>query len=150
MLERAACAVTHAGMGATHKSLGRGVPVAAVSLGRDQLEVARRVELSGAGIRLPRRRLQPDRLRADVREAMSRRRGTQRLAHALRGVGRAVTAAGLLELQLVGSEKPDPRQLTCGTSSTSQLTTTPSVVDGSKSHRQRPQSRLCALGRRAR
>jgi UDP:flavonoid glycosyltransferase YjiC (YdhE family) len=26
VLERAACAVTHAGMGATHKSLGRGVP----------------------------------------------------------------------------------------------------------------------------
>jgi UDP:flavonoid glycosyltransferase YjiC (YdhE family) len=53
VLDRAACAVTHGGMGATQKALARGVPVCVVPFGRDQLEVARRVEVAGAGSRLP-------------------------------------------------------------------------------------------------
>jgi hypothetical protein len=67
VLDRAACAVTHGGMGATQKALAHGVPVCAVSFGRDQLEVARRVEVAGAGTRLPARRLRPDRLRQGPR-----------------------------------------------------------------------------------
>ena len=74
VLDRAACAVTHGGMGATQKALARGVPVCAVPFGRDQLEVARRVEVAGAGTRLPAKRLRPDRLRAKVREAIRRAR----------------------------------------------------------------------------
>jgi UDP:flavonoid glycosyltransferase YjiC (YdhE family) len=42
VLERAVCAVTHGGMGATQKALARGMPVCAVPFGRGQLEVARR------------------------------------------------------------------------------------------------------------
>jgi UDP:flavonoid glycosyltransferase YjiC (YdhE family) len=42
LLDRAVCAVTHGGMGATQKALAHGVPVCAVPFGRDQLEVARR------------------------------------------------------------------------------------------------------------
>jgi UDP:flavonoid glycosyltransferase YjiC (YdhE family) len=61
-LERAVCAVTHGGMGATQKALARGVPVRAVPFGRDQFEVSRCVEVSGAGTRLPARRLRPDRI----------------------------------------------------------------------------------------
>jgi hypothetical protein len=45
------------------KALARGVPVCAVPFGRDQLEVARRVEVAGAGTRLPASRLSPDHLR---------------------------------------------------------------------------------------
>ena len=52
ILERAAVAVTHGGMGGTQKALSRGVPVCVVPFGRDQLEVARRVEVSGSGTRL--------------------------------------------------------------------------------------------------
>jgi UDP:flavonoid glycosyltransferase YjiC (YdhE family) len=48
VLDRAVCAVTHGGMGATQKALAHGVPVCAVPFGRDQLEVARRVEVAGA------------------------------------------------------------------------------------------------------
>ena len=44
--------MTHAGMGATQKALAHGVPVCAVPFGRDQLEVARRVEVAHAGTRL--------------------------------------------------------------------------------------------------
>ena len=71
LVDRAVCAVTHAGMGATQKALARGVPVCAVPFGRDQLEVARRVEIADAGTRLPAKRLNAERLRDKVREAMT-------------------------------------------------------------------------------
>src|SRR6187401_1914055 len=71
VLDRAVCAVTHGGMGATQKALARGVPVCAIPFGRDQLEVARRVEVARAGTRLPAYRLSASRLRTKVLEAMT-------------------------------------------------------------------------------
>src|SRR6185437_2256167 len=68
LLERAACAITHGGAGATQKALAAGVPVCVVPFGRDQLEVARRVEISEAGVRLPLKRLSARRLRDCVLE----------------------------------------------------------------------------------
>ena len=44
VLDQAVCAVTHGGMGVTQKALAHGVPVCVVPYGRDQFEVARRVE----------------------------------------------------------------------------------------------------------
>jgi len=70
LLDRAVCAVTHGGMGATQKALARGVPVCAVPFGRDQFEVARRVEVADVGTRLPASRLTPERLRAKVHDAV--------------------------------------------------------------------------------
>jgi MGT family glycosyltransferase len=101
VLERAACVVCHAGMGITQKALAHGVPVVAVPFGRDQPEVARRVEVAGAGVRLPRRRLRPDRLRDAVHHAMECRPGAERVAVAFRSAGGATTAADALE-ELVG------------------------------------------------
>lgn len=49
-LSHAAVTVTHAGHGTVVKSLAAGVPLVCMPLGRDQGEVARRVELAGAGI----------------------------------------------------------------------------------------------------
>jgi UDP:flavonoid glycosyltransferase YjiC (YdhE family) len=46
-------------MGSTQKALAHGVPVCVVPFGRDQLEVARRVEVAEAGTRLSARRLGP-------------------------------------------------------------------------------------------
>jgi MGT family glycosyltransferase len=97
ILDRAACAITHGGMGATQKALARGVPVCAVPFGRDQLEVARRVEVAGAGTRLPASRLRPDRLRAAVREAIGRRDGADRVAAGYRAAGGAAAAADAVE-----------------------------------------------------
>jgi UDP:flavonoid glycosyltransferase YjiC (YdhE family) len=97
VLERAVCAVTHGGMGATQKALARGVPVCVVPFGRDQLEVARRVELAGAGTRLPKGRLRPDRLRAAVRQARTRTAGAQRIARAFADAGGARVAADHVE-----------------------------------------------------
>ena len=97
ILDRAACAITHGGMGATQKALARGVPVCAVPFGRDQFEVARRVEVAGAGTRLTPRRLSPDRLRAAVREAIGRRAGAQRVADGYRRTGGVGSAAQAVE-----------------------------------------------------
>ena len=57
VLDRAVCAVTHGGMGATQKALAHGVPVCVVPYGRDQFEVARRVEVARCGTRLPAKKL---------------------------------------------------------------------------------------------
>jgi MGT family glycosyltransferase len=101
ILERAACAVTHGGMGTTQKALSHGVPVCAVPFGRDQHEVARRVETAHAGTRLPARRLRPDRLRAKIAEAMTRTEGAQRIATAYTATGGARAAASGIETRLL-------------------------------------------------
>ena len=101
ILDRAVCAITHGGMGATQKALARGVPVCAVPFGRDQFEVARRVEVAGAGTRLPAKRLNPKRLRAAVKEAIRCEEGARRIAESYRKAGGAVAAADALE-ELIG------------------------------------------------
>ena len=101
VLPRAACAVTHGGMGATQKALAHGVPVCAVPFGRDQMEVARRVEVAGAGTRLPARRLRPDRLRSAVLDAIGCRDGAARVAAGYAAAGGAPAAADALEGSLV-------------------------------------------------
>jgi UDP:flavonoid glycosyltransferase YjiC (YdhE family) len=106
VLDRAACAVTHGGMGATQKALARGVPVCVVPFGRDQLEVARRVEVAGAGTRLPAKRLRPDRLRAKVREAMRLRDGAGRVQQAFAAAGGPPAAADAFETRLLNMELP--------------------------------------------
>ncbi len=102
VLDRAVCAVTHGGMGATQKALARGVPVCAVPFGRDQLEVARRVVVAHAGTRLLASRLRSDRLRAKVREAMTCTDGARRVAAGFDAAGGAATAADAVETQLLG------------------------------------------------
>jgi len=97
LLERAACVVCHAGMGITQKSLAHGVPVVAVPFGRDQPEVARRVEVAGAGIRLPARKLRAEPLREAVSRAIELRPGAERIAAAFAAAGGAVAAADELE-----------------------------------------------------
>jgi MGT family glycosyltransferase len=102
ILARAACAITHGGAGVTQKALAAGVPVCVVPFGRDQLEVARRVEVAGAGTRLPARRLTPDRLRVRIREAMTKREGAQRVADGFTATGGPTAAADAIEGLLIG------------------------------------------------
>jgi MGT family glycosyltransferase len=108
VLDRAVCAVTHGGMGATQKALARGVPVCAVPFGRDQLEVARRVEVAGAGARLSARHLSSDRLRSKIREAMTRAEGARRVADAFAAAGGARAAALAFETRLLTSIPTPP------------------------------------------
>jgi UDP:flavonoid glycosyltransferase YjiC (YdhE family) len=101
ILQRAVCAITHGGMGATQKALALGVPVCAVPFGRDQLEVARRVRVNGAGTSLPAWRLRPGRLRRRVEEAIGCRPGAERLARAFAAAGGAEAAADAVEGRLL-------------------------------------------------
>jgi MGT family glycosyltransferase len=101
VLNRAVCAVTHGGMGATQKALARGVPVCVVPYGRDQLEVARRVDVARCGTRLPARRLTPERLRERVREAMGMAEGARRVAAGFAATGGVSRGADLIEQHLV-------------------------------------------------
>jgi len=101
VLEHAACAITHGGMGSTQKALAHGVPVCAVPFGRDQLEVARRVEVAQAGTRLPARRLRADRLRVKVREAMTCTEGARRIAAAFAATDGPRTAADAFQTRLL-------------------------------------------------
>lgn len=103
VLEKAVCAITHGGMGATQKALASGVPVCAVPFGRDQREVARRVEICGAGSRLDSKRLSSDRLREKVLEAIDRKAGAERIADAFARTGGASTAADAIERRVLGA-----------------------------------------------
>lgn len=107
VLDRAACAVTHGGMGATQKALARGVPVCVVPFGRDQLEVARRVQVADAGTRLPAGRLRPDRLRIKIHEAMTKSEGARRMAAGFEAAGGPRAAAEAFEARMTGSQRQD-------------------------------------------
>jgi UDP:flavonoid glycosyltransferase YjiC (YdhE family) len=95
-------------MGITQKSLLAGVPVCIVPFGRDQLEVARRVELAGAGTRLLAGRLNAVRLRQAVREAVAKKPEAERVAARLRGAGGADAAATELENLLAAGAAVNP------------------------------------------
>lgn len=93
LLASAVCAITHGGAGVTQKALALGVPVCAVPFGRDQYDVARRVEVAGAGVCLPSWRLTPKRLAAAVRFAIDCDEGAKAIAKAFAAAGGAQSAA---------------------------------------------------------
>ncbi len=103
LLDRAVCVVTHGGMGITQKALSRGIPVCAVPFGRDQFEVARRVEIAGAGTRLPARRLSVDRLRHKVNAAVTMTAGAAQVAAGFAAAGGMRHGANLVERHLASA-----------------------------------------------
>lgn len=105
ILPRATAVVCHGGMGITQRALAHGVPVVVVPFGRDQLEVARRVEDAGAGVRLPPKDLSASSLASAVREAISLEAGAQRMAAAFSEYGGAGTAADVFE-ELLKQDSP--------------------------------------------
>ena len=105
VLDHAVLAVTHGGMGATQRTLARGIPVCVVPFGRDQLEVARRVEVAKCGSRLPAKKLSPARLRAKVHEAMTMTDGARQVAAGFDATGGIVRGADLVEQRVLGHIK---------------------------------------------
>lgn len=102
VLDRAICAITHGGMGATQKALVRGVPVCVVPHGRDQFEVARRVEVSRCGTQLAAKKLTPARLKSKVLQAMSMTAGAKRVADGFEATGGVSHGADVIERRLLG------------------------------------------------
>jgi len=101
VLDRAVCAITHGGMGATQKALARGVPVCVVPFGRDQFEVARRVEVARCGTRLPAKKLSARRLSAAVQQAMTMTEGARRVAAGFAATGGVARGAELIEQRVL-------------------------------------------------
>jgi MGT family glycosyltransferase len=97
IIARAACVISHGGQGITQKALAAGVPVCVVPFCRDQFEVARRVEKADAGVRLHHKRLNPQRLRAAVRNTIPKRPGAERVARAFSKAGGSAAAADAVE-----------------------------------------------------
>jgi MGT family glycosyltransferase len=92
--------VTHGGMGTTQRALAAGVPVCVVPWGRDQSETARRVELSGSGTMLPKNKLNENRLKKAIHEAMNCTQGANTIAEAFKATGGAKTAVdAILEMK---------------------------------------------------
>lgn len=101
VLERALCVITHGGMGTTVKALDRGVPVCVVPFGRDQAEVARRVQMARCGTRLPAKKLTVARLRAAVAKAATMADGARRVAAGFAATGGVARGADLIEQRLL-------------------------------------------------
>jgi MGT family glycosyltransferase len=108
ILDRAVCVVTHGGMGVTQKALARGIPVCVVPFGRDQFEVARRVEVARCGTRLPARRLSVPRLRGAIESAMTMSAGAAQVAAGFAATGGVRRGATVVEQQLSGEQTRNP------------------------------------------
>ena len=106
ILSRAACVVSHGGQGITQKALAAGVPVCVVPFCRDQFEVARRVEVSGAGTRLHHKRLTTKRLHKAVHATITMRSGAERVARGFARAGGASVAADAFEELLAARVGP--------------------------------------------
>ena len=107
LLGKAAAVVCHAGMGITQKALASGVPVCAVPFGRDQFEVARRLEVSGAGVQLPAPDLTVNALALAFARTVALRPEAERIAAAFAAAGGPVAAASAVE-ELAPSSEASP------------------------------------------
>ena len=108
VVKRASVVICHGGMGITQRALFHGVPVVVIPFGRDQLEVARRVEFAGAGVRLMPKKLTGSTLKKAVQDALSLKEGAVRIASSLRASGSDQTVAALIEeLQTQRQQQPE-------------------------------------------
>jgi zeaxanthin glucosyltransferase len=112
ILKRAALVITHAGLNTVLESLSEGVPMVAVPLGNDQPGVAARVEARGAGVVVPRRRLNTVRLRKAVILVLQEnkyREAAQGLQRAIQQLDGPSRAADLIEqvLRLPSTQHPN-------------------------------------------
>jgi len=99
LLPDASLVVTHAGMGTLMAAFAAGVPTLCLPLGRDQPDNAARVEELGAGTSLA-----PDADAAEIRRAVEAalasealRKGSRRMAAAIRAYGGGAEAVAVLE-----------------------------------------------------
>jgi MGT family glycosyltransferase len=100
LIARAAVVVTHAGMNTTIEALSAGVPMVLVPITNDQPAVAKRVELLGAGLRVPLAKLDAARLRtaiATVLDDPAYRAAARSQRDSIKAAGGVGRAADLIE-----------------------------------------------------
>jgi hypothetical protein len=88
-------------MGGTQKALARGVPLCGVPFGRDQFEVARRVEVARCGTRLPAKKLTAKRLSTKVQQAMTMTASSRLVAAGFAATGGVARSADLIEQRVL-------------------------------------------------
>lgn len=96
LLDQAAAVICHGGMGITQKALSKSVPVCVIPYGRDQLEVARRVESAKAGIYLTPKKLKPTVLRQATFDTIRNKPGAESIAASFRQAGGAKRAVQVI------------------------------------------------------
>ncbi len=106
VLEQAQLAITHGGHGTTIKALAAGVPVLCMPMGADQADVATRLEVSGAGVRI-RSGSRP----AAIRRAAARILAEPRFKDAAQQMAIAIAAdrrrdLAVMELESLLEQKP--------------------------------------------
>ena len=100
IVKRAALVITHAGLNTVLESLAEGVPLVAIPLGNDQPGVAARVRAKDAGVVVPKRKLNAERLRNAIREVLENARyrdAAKHLQQAMRRVDGLEIAANVIE-----------------------------------------------------
>jgi MGT family glycosyltransferase len=93
VLARADVVICHGGMGITQRALAAGVPVVVIPYGRDQPEVARRVEYARVGVRLMPSALNARTLAVAVQDARKLATNAERMAESFAAAGGAAMAA---------------------------------------------------------
>jgi UDP:flavonoid glycosyltransferase YjiC (YdhE family) len=100
IMPHVSCVICHGGSGTVHKALWFGIPVVAIPFALDRYEVAKRVEVAGAGVALPLSQLSTDTLLAAVRQALRCRNGAEAVKRQFRAAGGPRLAADLIEARL--------------------------------------------------
>jgi zeaxanthin glucosyltransferase len=122
ILQRAHLVITHAGINTVLEALSEGVPLVAIPLGNDQPGVAARVVARGAAIVVPRRKLNPARLRQAIRRVLDDpgyRARAQELSRVISQIDGPAMAAEIIERSL---------QLTIAPESVAVSTATPNGI----------------------
>ncbi len=111
LLERAAVAITHAGMNTALECLTYGVPMVAIPVTNDQPGIAARVAWTGAGEIVPLAKLTPSRLKVMLEKVLSGdsyRQNALRLKAAIAASGGVALAADIIE-EAISTRKPVQR-----------------------------------------
>ena len=100
LLQRASAVITHAGLNTVLESLAESVPLVAIPLGNDQPGVAARIAAKGAGVVIPKRKLNVSRLRSAVQSVLGDgryRAAARNLQAAIQQVDGLERAADIIE-----------------------------------------------------
>jgi MGT family glycosyltransferase len=107
LIEKASLVITHAGLNTTMETLGQGVPMVAIPVANDQPGVAARIAHAGAGLVVPLKGLNADRLRRAVQRVLSEpgfAEHARRLQDAIRRAGGADRASELIERAIASGQ----------------------------------------------
>jgi zeaxanthin glucosyltransferase len=100
LIKRATIVITHAGMNTALESLAEGVPMVCIPIGNDQPGVAARVAARGAGVIVPRHKLNTKRLRTAVCSVLqedSYRNAARKLQASIQQIDGLGLAADIIE-----------------------------------------------------